>query len=201
MTRIIYFLLIIVMIGLSCSKEKLSPSENLIGKWELVSIDRMDTVFLNSRYHNGYIALKINYNKDPLVISYDTLGNFRSHTDLPFTFISSHTEYIYNLIYRWEIFSDGAFEITEEYRNLNNIPFRSYQYSSIWNRQEEGIDNYEFNFQVSDPFENPYPSIIFQLAHVLILHDENVEKNSFTIYESDNHDSNSNALFVYRFEK
>jgi hypothetical protein len=190
-------LVILTVLCTSCSKE---PSELIIGHWELEAIQRKDTLFFHSRYQSGYLAIEINYNNDPLIISYDTLGNFRSHTDLPFTYISSHTEQVYNLIFSMDISSDGTFIITEEYQDLNSITLLSWQYSSTWNRVEQGIENYEFYFQLDDPFTNLHPSKIFPLDNILFLQDEDITRNKFTIYKSD-YDDCPNSLFIYSFEK
>ena len=174
--------------------------KRLSGHWELETIKRKDTLFFNSRYADGYLAMEINYNNDPLTISYDTSGNFRWHTDLPFTYISSHTEKTYNLIFYMDISSDGTFVITEEYHDLNSTPLLSWQYSSTWNRVERGIENYEFYFLRDEPFTNLHPSKIFPLELVLILQDEDIQRNSFIIYKSD-YSEDASSLFSYSFKK
>ncbi len=201
MVRLSFLLIITILLITGCGKDELSPSEMLIGQWELVYIQRMDTVFFNTRYKDGYVARQINYNGDPLIISYDTLGNFRWHTDLPWSFISSHYEETYNLIFYIEIFSEGTWEITEECRDLNNNPLFSWQYTCTWQRVEKGINNYEFYFERGDPFTNQYPSKVFAGDYSIKVYDEDIKRNHFTIHETSFTEPGSNGIMTYEFKK
>jgi hypothetical protein len=202
MTRFILSeILILIVICSGCIKDDFSPSDAIIGRWELTAIERKDTLFFNTRYQVGYIALEINFDENPLSICYDTSGDFRWHTDLPFTRIESHTEEIYNLTFWMDISSDGTIVITEEYQDLNSKPLQSWQYSSTWGRTEKGIENYEFYFQLDEPFTNLHPSKIFPLDLILIVDDEDIEQHSFKAYRSDYLESTTNSIFIYSFKK
>jgi len=194
-------LVILTVLCIGCTKDDLTPSEALIGHWELESIQRKDTLFFHSLYQTGYLAFTIDYNLNPLIVSYDTLGNFRENINFPFTYISSHTEETFNLFFSMDISSDGTFIITEEYKDLYNIPLLSWQYSSTWNRWEMGIENYEFYFQMHD-YSAPtkHPSKIFPLETDLFLQDEDIMRNKFTIYKS-SYDDCPNSIFIYSFIK
>ena len=47
-------ILILIAICSGCSKDDFSPSDAIIGHWELAAIERRDTVFFNTRYKSEY---------------------------------------------------------------------------------------------------------------------------------------------------
>ena len=181
MRNIIFLLIISLMVLVGCRKENLSPSEMLIGKWQLTYIEGTDTISPNSRYEYGTIITMINYDGDPLIINtYKAICKRDTYyNNPPFVCDTTSVKEYYNLIFYLHIYEDGMLKVNEEYKDMDNIPLISQEYSNSWSRIEVGLNHYEFQLSFNpENWPNPKTKIINGFCTI---YENDISIDSFTL--------------------
>ncbi|MCD4768770.1 MAG: hypothetical protein K8R35_01210 [Bacteroidales bacterium] len=180
----IFLLTLVLTLLAGCRKETLSPSEMLMGKWQLTDIEGTDTLTASSLYHYGTIITSINYDGDPLVINtYKAWCERDTYWNNPsFVCDTTDTDILYNLVCYIHIYDDGRIEVNEEYRDLDNTPLFGREYESTWARTEVGLNNYLFHFGISSHYwpeiEN---TLLFRGGYLSPVQESDITKEHLTM--------------------
>jgi len=183
----ILFGLLIVLIS-SCKKEDLTPTEKLIGKWQLVAIQGSDTTY---NTHNGITSIKrivtFSYNNNPLVITYDSITHQR--------------ETSYNFLCQLEFIKDGKLIITEEYRDLQNNPLVITQRTTSWHKDPFAMNPYTYYLWIYEeyiPYSPDNSKIFLHPIDPIDFDDQNVSNHQLILQDKDKNNGHWNTTFTFK---
>jgi hypothetical protein len=178
-----FILIALILMTISCKKQNLTPTEILIGKWNLVSIQGSDTIWNVNRTIKR--ATTFSYNHNPLIITYDST--------------TTHGVIKYNLLYQLEFQNDGVLLITEEYSTLENISIFSMLRTDSWHKDPFAIDPYTYYlYTTSDyvPYSPNNSKIFLRFMAPIKFTGDDITNHQLKLQSVDDH-----LNVTYNFEK
>lgn len=163
----------------SCDKEELSKVEILLGKWELIELDRHVIRNERSRYAQTTEEHQLNYQNNQLINTFDKTGKTRDNWDLPWEDINIHSQYQYKATCYLEFLKDGTCTFFEQIIEPDGNVLVSQKWSNAWRRHEQGL---EYTYFVET--RNPVLGIttkIFMFDGYFSFHENDISKNQIII--------------------